>query len=151
MTDTLTPVQQAARLLEQARALCKYVTDNADDALDTEGMVAIWRDTKEAANRMYQTCKTLEPHIISTDPQSKGWHNGGRPVDVKRRFEVELLSHEQFAEWLAAQDDNLAEVEWVPRLNKDARELVRKAVVEQGEIPDGVSAGFGNPFLSLGR
>lgn len=147
----MTPVERAAALLQEARALCDHITEHADESLDVDGMVALWRDTKEAANRLYQTCKTLEPNIIKTDPDSRGWHNGGRPVEVKRRFEVELLNHEEFAGWLAGQDDNRAEVEWSPRLNRDARDLVRRAVVEDGEIPAGVSAGYGNPFLSLGR
>lgn len=147
----MTPTERAAALLAEARTLCDEVTTNADDAFDTDGMVALWRDTKEAANRLYQTCKTLEPHIIGADPNSRGWHNDGRPVEVKRRFEVELLNHEQFTAWLAEQDDNRAEIEWTPKLNRDARDLVRKAVTEHGEIPDGVSAGFGNPFLSLGK
>lgn len=144
MSEQWDGIVQATELLAQAES----------GELSTDDKVALWRDCKEAANLLYRTCKVLEPDLLREGDGGRGWHNGGRPVEVKRRFEIELLDPDAFAKWMQSLDDerSTAEpIEHTPKLTTVARGLVRDMVVKYGEKPDGVSAGHGNPFLSLGR
>ena len=112
----------------------------------------LWRRVKQASNALYGLAQNLGRSLLETNPNTRGWHfDDGRPVQVKRRFEIEILpgAEHEVDGWLKR--EGLRGIELKPSIPSDARSHIQDAVTKQGEMPPGVSAGYGNPFLALGR
>lgn len=134
----------------KAKALLQYVEDHPDLPVDEK--VALWRDAKEAANLLYRICKTLDPDLLRAGAGTRGWQNDGRPVQIKRRFEIALQDPDAFEDWWAETvESEIDPFDRTPKLRKAAKKRIREAILEDGEKPDGVAAGYGGSYLSIGR
>lgn len=147
MSDVL---EQATEIRRQARALREQLSPADLQRLDRQEALDLWTAAKRAANALYSVAKDLDPQLLAeVGSEAKVLDSTGWPVEIKRRWEIELLDEDEFAAWCA--DRQVTPFETTVRVSKDAREAVRDALLEDGEVVPGVSAGFGAPFLSLGR
>lgn len=143
-------VRWATEVRKRASSLRDELTAERLQALTHEQRVDVWVATRRAANALYSIAKDLDQLLLAEAGNSRGFvDSNGFPVEVKRRFETELLDEDEFAAWAA--ERGVDPFETKVALTREAKDAVKKALVEDGEKPPGVSAGMGNPFLSLGK
>lgn len=143
-------VERAIAVRREAKALRSELSRSELEELTHEQRTDLWISAKRAANYLYSIAKDLDPLLLAEAGSSKGWKGSdGTGVDVKSRFEIEVLDEDEFAAWCADRGVDALQAKW--SVTPDARKAVREALYDDGEKVPGVSAGDGNPFLSLGR
>jgi hypothetical protein len=147
MSDHL---NQATELRRAATSLRDSLPTNELRQLDRQELLDLWTQLKRAANAAYTVCKAIDPMLLSeVGREAKVLDSTGWPVEIKRRWETEVLNEDEFAAWAADRDVDPFELKVT--VSSEAREEIKRALLDDGEKVPGVSAGYGNPFLALGR
>lgn len=147
MSDAL---EQAVNIRRDAKTLRADLTRPDLEAMSHQDRTDLWIAAKRAANYLYSIAKDLDPLLLAAAGGVKGWKGSdGTGVDVKSLFEVEVLDEDKFSAWAQDRGVDALQAKW--SVTPEARKAVREALYDDGEKVPGVSAGEGNPFLSLGR
>lgn len=143
-------MEQAADLRRQAKALTDQLPPGVLADMPDDELLDLWVALKRAANALYTTVKQIDPILLNeVGNEAKVLDSTGWPVEVKRRWETEVVNEDEFAAWCA--DRGVEPFETKVAVKAEAREAVKEALLDDGEKVPGVSAGYGRPFLALGR
>ena len=122
--------------------------------LERQQLADRWVLLKQAADRLYSLSKQVGGELLNLADGETGFvpATSSRKIEVRRRFEVELLGargEDEFSAWAADNDVNpfVTRIE----LSDEAKSKIRRVTLDLGDKIPGVSAGYGAPFLAIGR
>lgn len=143
-------IDQAAGVRRDAKALREALSLPDVEGMSHAERTDLWINAKRAADYLYSIVKQAAPLLLAEAGQTKGWvGSDGTGIDVRSKFEVEVLDEDRFSAWCQDRDITPLEARW--QVTAAAKQAVADALYEDGEAVPGVSAGQGAPYLAINR